>query len=96
VLSISEVPVAHIQFIQTPRISATASPTTLITGWEVQKEYRGWGCARLLCEYLVAEQSVSGDVWVAVDVSNVEAVGLYTRMGFIEGTWYNLNIFSAE
>ena len=67
---------------------------TLITGLEVEEEYR---YARLLCGHVIAEHSADGDVWVAADVSNFEAVGLYARMGFrIEGMWYDLDVFLAK
>jgi len=98
VLSLSGVPVAHIQFLcMTSHTNAHANEgLTLITGLEVEEEYRGQGYARLLCGHVIAEHSAHGDVWVAADVSNFEAVGLYARMGFrIEGMWYDLDVFLA-
>jgi len=96
VLSLSGVPVAHIQFLRMTSHMSANEGLTLITGLEVEEEYRGQGYARLLCGHVIAEYSAHGDVWVAADVSNFEVVGLYARRGFrIEGMWYDLDVFLA-
>jgi ribosomal protein S18 acetylase RimI-like enzyme len=84
-------PVAYIQFLHSS--SPTGAPATssiLITGLEVQEECCGQGYAKHICEHIINMYYSECDLRVAANVHNLEAVGLYTRLGFkIEGIWYN-------